>query len=158
MAEDDRFDLLFLLNHVSHVLSTEVTAALAAVGITPRDQCVLVKALAAERTQSEIAEMSDLDKTTMVVTVDGLEKRGLAERRPAPTDRRARIVSVTPEGEKVATEAEAIIQRVYEDVLATLPPAQRKGLVTALEGLTAGRLAEPVACESPPRRRVARAS
>jgi len=47
----------------------------------------------AERTQIQIAELAYLDKTTMVVTVDALEKAGLAQRRQSSTDRRARIVA-----------------------------------------------------------------
>jgi MarR family transcriptional regulator for hemolysin len=35
---------------------------------------------------------------THVVTVDELEKAGLAERRPSSRDRRARVISVTEAG------------------------------------------------------------
>ena len=51
-----------------------------------------------EFTQTEIARMVGLDKTTMVVTVDELEAAGLAERRPSSTDRRARVIEVTKDG------------------------------------------------------------
>ncbi len=78
-----------------HALSSRLAAALAEVGLTPRLQCVLVHALERERTQIRLAALADLDKTTMVSTVDELEARGLAERRPSATDRRARVVAVT---------------------------------------------------------------
>src|ERR1039458_10299786 len=84
-------DLSFLLNNASHVLETRMSAAMAEIGLTPRGYCVLFHALQAERTQIELAEISDLDKTTMVVTVDDLEKAGRSERRPSSADRRARI-------------------------------------------------------------------
>src|ERR1700747_249794 len=84
-------DLSFLLTHAGHVLATQMAAAFAEIGITPREYCVLYHAMEAERTQIQLAEVSDLDKTTMVVTVDELERAGLAERRPSSTDRRARI-------------------------------------------------------------------
>jgi DNA-binding MarR family transcriptional regulator len=38
------------------------------------------------------------DKSTMLRTVDDLERRGLAERQPVPGDRRARTVVLTPAG------------------------------------------------------------
>ena len=60
--------------------------------------CVLYHALGGEFTQIQLAEQCALDKTTMVVTMDALEKAGLAERRPSPTDRRARIIAVTDAG------------------------------------------------------------
>lgn len=91
-------DLSYLLDHTSHVLRTRVAAALAEIGLTARMHCVLAHALPEERTQIQLAEMGDMDKTTMVVTVDALERAGLAQRRPSRTDRRARIIAVTEEG------------------------------------------------------------
>jgi MarR family transcriptional regulator for hemolysin len=91
-------DLIFLLQQAVHSLESEMTHRLAAVGVTPRSYCVLYHALAGEFTQIQLAEQCALDKTTMVVTLDGLERAGLAERRPSPTDRRARIVAVTEAG------------------------------------------------------------
>ncbi|HJY65875.1 MAG TPA: MarR family transcriptional regulator, partial [Streptosporangiaceae bacterium] len=88
-------DLSFMLAHVSHVLATRMTAAFAEIGITPREYCVLHHATTGELTQIELARLSDLDKTTMVVTLDELEEAGYAERRPSRTDRRARVVVVT---------------------------------------------------------------
>src|SRR5258708_18686269 len=95
-------DLSYLLTHAGHVLATQMTAAFAEIGITPRAYCVLFHALEAERTQIQLAEISDLDKTTMVVTVDELEKAGLAERRPSSTDRRARVHRGTAAGARAA--------------------------------------------------------
>jgi MarR family transcriptional regulator, transcriptional regulator for hemolysin len=151
-----RADLGFLLAQANHALGTELTARLAELGITPRDQCVLSTALSEELTQNHLAELCALDKTTMVVTIDGLEKAGLAERRPSATDRRARIISVTPQGERVARQAKAIIGAVYEDVLGELDEPERTAFVGALTHLTAGRLSKPSPCERPPRRRAPR--
>ena len=91
-------DITGLLNMAGHALSNRLAAALADVDLTPRMQCVLVHALEEERTQIQLAALADLDKTTMVSTVDELEERGLAERRPSATDRRARIIAVTEQG------------------------------------------------------------
>lgn len=146
-------DLMLLLSQVSHALQTELTAALEEVGLSPRAQCVLSQALAGERTQSQIAELSDLDKTTMVVTVDELEQAGYAERRPCPNDRRARIVAVTPEGERVVAEGRAIVARVYDEVLGTLDDDVRVAFLQGLVELSGGRLAEPAVCARSVRRR-----
>ena len=86
-------DLSFLLNHASHVLATRMTAAFAEIGITPRDYCVLAHAMSGEYTQIELAKLSDLDKTTMLNTLDELERAGYAERRPSPADRRVRATA-----------------------------------------------------------------
>lgn len=145
-------DLSYLLSHASHVLATRMAAATAEIGLTPRGFCVLFHALEAERTQIELAEISDLDKTTMVVTVDDLERAGLAERRPSSTDRRARIIAVTPAGERAVAEGTKVVDRVHRDVLDALPEDQREVLVGALTRLVEGHLSTPVESARPVRR------
>src|SRR5204862_2734062 len=80
-------NLAWLLYRAHWALAAELTAALAPLGVSARGYHVLRAALSGERTQTELAEMVGLDKTTMVVTVDELERSGLAERHPAPEDR-----------------------------------------------------------------------
>jgi DNA-binding MarR family transcriptional regulator len=147
-------DLMFLLSQASHVLSTELTAGLAGLGVSPRAHCVLRKALTGDWTQSQLAEMCGLDKTTMVVTMDELERAGLAERRPDRDDRRARIVGVTEAGRQVAARAETIVDCIQESILEVLPAAERSAFVAGLVRLVGSRLARPVRCEPPVRRRL----
>jgi MarR family transcriptional regulator, transcriptional regulator for hemolysin len=150
-------DLMFLLGQASHALETEMTAKLQALGVSPRAHCVLAHARG-ELTQSQVAEQCALDKTTMVVTMDELERAGLAERRPSSTDRRARIIAVTEAGERIVEEADAIVAGIYAEVLAVLPSGQRDAFVAGLAQLAGGRLSTPAKCERPVRRRAVRAS
>src|SRR5215472_4734528 len=136
-------DLSFLFAHASHVLATQMAVALAEIGMTPRGHCVLTKALPGDLTQIEIAKLADLDKTTMVVTLDELEAAGLAQRVTSPQDRRARLVRVTAKGERVAAAGQQIVDRVHRDVLAALPAGQREAFTAALTALVGGHLAEP---------------
>lgn len=136
-------DLTGMLNHAGHVLETQLTAALDEIGLTPRMQCILLNALGAERTQSELAKLAYIDKTTMVVTVDELEKAGYAERRPSSVDRRARIIAVTEAGARIAGEAQTIIDRVHREVISEIPADERKAFVDALTRLVEGRLSTP---------------
>jgi MarR family transcriptional regulator, transcriptional regulator for hemolysin len=147
-------DLCWLLSRASHALTTEMTAALEGSGISPREHSVLATAVTGAHTQIELARLVGLDKTTMVVTVDALEAAGLAERRPSATDRRARVVTVTKAGERKVREAEAVLDRVRDDVLEALDPAERRAFLSALSQLACGRLADPVVCAQPVRRRV----
>jgi MarR family transcriptional regulator, transcriptional regulator for hemolysin len=146
-------DLCWLLSRASHGLTIEFTAALEQLGISPRAHSVLFTAMTGEFTQTEIAKMVGLDKTTMVVTVDELERAGLAERRPSSTDRRARVVEVTNAGVRLVCEADEVLDRVRDDVLSVLEPDDRHVFLRALGTLACGRLAEPAACAHPPRRR-----
>jgi DNA-binding MarR family transcriptional regulator len=147
-------DLSYLLDHTSYVLRTRMAAALAEVGMTARMHCVLVKALEEERTQIQIADIGDIDKTTMVVTVDALEKAGLAERRPSATDRRARIIAVTDAGAEMAVRTQAIVDRVHAEAIGSLPAEMRGVLMEALKLLAQDHLATPI--ESPAGARRAR--
>jgi DNA-binding MarR family transcriptional regulator len=149
-------DLMFLLSVASHVLTTELTAGLASLGISPRHHCVLSHALGGGLTQSQLAEQCDLDKTTMVVTVDELERAGLATRRPCGHDRRARIIEVTEDGRRVVEEADGIVARIYADVLDSLPAQEREPFLDGLTRLAGGRLSTPVVCERQVRRRASR--
>lgn len=133
-------DLLVLLSQTTHALSGELSAAFSELGISPRAHCVLTKAMAGGQTQSRLAELSALDKTTMVVTVDELERAGLAERRTSSTDRRARIIEVTPAGEKLVAEGDRVVTRVFDEVLSVLPPGEREAFVDALVRLAEGPL------------------
>ena len=137
-------DITGLLNMAGHALSNRLAAALADVGLTPRMQCVLVHALEEERTQIQLAALADLDKTTMVATVDELEARGLAERRPSATDRRARVIAVTDRGRAAAEEGQRIVDRVHADALGTFSAAERATFVEALGMLADNRGAGPV--------------
>lgn len=152
MATATQPDLGFLLSFAAHALHRELTAALAEVGISPRAQCVLQAALEAERTQGQLAEQCALDKTTMVVTIDEMERAGLAERRPSATDRRARIIGVTPAGEALVAEGRRIISGLYAELLGSLPAEEREPFVAGLTRLVDGRLSKPAECEHPPRR------
>lgn len=136
-------DLSFLLDHAGHVLRTRMAAALAEIGLTARMHCVLVHALAEERTQIQLAELGDMDKTTMVVTVDALERAGLAHRRPSAHDRRARIVVVTEEGARMAERSQQIVDQVHREALAALPAAERAVFLRAMQALVTGELASP---------------
>ena len=151
------FDLSFLLNHASHVLATRMSAAFAEIGMTPRSYCVLAHAMAGEYTQIELAKLADLDKTTMVITLDELERVGYAERRPSPADRRARIVAVTPSGADAVEVGHQVADRVHGEVLEALPADQAAVFVAALTSLNSGLLAEPVEVVRPVRRARAQA-
>ncbi|GAA0837508.1 hypothetical protein GCM10009525_45920 [Streptosporangium amethystogenes subsp. fukuiense] len=145
-------DLSFLLDHAGHALRTRMAAALAEIGLTPRMHCVLVHALEEERTQIQLAEIGDMDKTTMVVTVDALEEAGLAERRPSSTDRRARIISVTEKGAEAARRSQQIVDGVHRAALDALDADEAEVLVRAMNRLVQGHLAAPVEAPQAARR------
>ena len=140
-------DLCWLLSRASYILTTEMTAALEGLGVSPRAHCVLSAAMSGDHTQTELAKMVGLDKTTMVVTLDELESAGLAERKPSKIDRRARVIGVTKAGQRKVRQAEEIAEGVRAD---------REVFLSSLTKLVSERLSEPVQCGQPVRRRAPR--
>jgi MarR family transcriptional regulator, transcriptional regulator for hemolysin len=157
-AADDRpeclaSDLGWLLAQAYFNLVSEIAAGLEPLGLSKRGYHVLATALTGEYTQKELAEQIGLDKTTMVVTVDDLEEKGLAERRPSSTDRRARVITVTGAGKRAVAEAQKLNDRIQKDVLESLPAKDRGVFLKSLGSLVKGRLSEPADCSPPLRRR-----
>jgi DNA-binding MarR family transcriptional regulator len=142
-----------MLSRASHSLTTELTAALEGSKVSPREHAVLSAALGAEHTQTDLARLVGIDKTTMMVTLDELEAGGLVERRPLSTDRRARVIAVTKAGQKRLREVEKVFDRVREEVLGVLAEDDREVFLRCLGQLVCGRLSEPVQCSHPVRRR-----
>ena len=99
-------DLSMLLNQAGYALTSRLSAALEELGISVRIYCVLAKAAEGEYTQGQLAELAWMDKTTMVVTLDEMEARGLAERRHSPGDRRVRVIAITPQGRSLLGQAD----------------------------------------------------
>lgn len=147
-----RGNLKWLLAQTYHALSTELTAKMEGMGLAPRNYWVLSTALQGGLTQTEIAKRIGMDKTTMVAAVDELERDGLAVRKPSETDRRARVIEVTAKGASKVEQAEAIVDEVQKDVLASLPGDEAKALISALGTLVTGRLSATSPCERAPRR------
>jgi MarR family transcriptional regulator for hemolysin len=145
-------NLNWLLTQAHYAFASELAAAFVPLGLSPRDHAVLSGAMCGSFTQKELAELVGLDKTTMVVTLDELEAAGLARRLPSATDRRARVIEVTPVGKRRVAAANKVIARVQADVLSSLGAAKGQVLMDVLAQLVQTRLAEPAACKSVRRR------
>jgi DNA-binding MarR family transcriptional regulator len=146
-------DLSMLLNQSGYALTSRLSAALEQVGISVRVYCVLAKAAEGDYTQSQLAELAWMDKTTMVVTLDEMEARGLAERRHSPGDRRVRVIAITAKGRQLLGRADRIVQDLYDGLLADVGPRDRDVFLAVLQRLVAGPLAAPFHLEKPTRRR-----
>jgi DNA-binding MarR family transcriptional regulator len=77
-------------------------------------------------TLAQLAEAHGVDRPYATIIVDKLEHLGFVQRRPHPTDRRSKVVSLTPAGRDAAALADSILGE---------PPA-------ALRALDAGQLTE----------------
>ncbi|MYV98552.1 MarR family transcriptional regulator [Streptomyces sp. SID3343] len=94
------------------------------------------------RSQAALAQAIGADKTRLIGILDDLAQRGLIRREPDPSDRRARLLSLTAEGHRVRTAVQSAIQEREERLLARLPEADRRGFLRALQALSALSAAE----------------
>lgn len=88
--------------------------------------------------QRELSTRLGYDPSAIVSLVDDLEKLGLVERRPAPGDRRSRIVVLTGDGLDTLRHTDRAGSRVTDELLAPLDEAERDTLHALLL-----RVAEP---------------
>ncbi|MEV5413417.1 MarR family transcriptional regulator [Thermopolyspora sp. NPDC052614] len=102
---------------------------------------IRVKALlhlaAGAMTMRALAADLMIDAPYTTVVVDDLERRGLVERTAHPTDRRSKIVAVTPAGARAAATAERVLGEPPEPLLA-LDAADLAELDRILSGLLGG--------------------
>jgi DNA-binding MarR family transcriptional regulator len=122
--------LFFRLWRASH---TRIAEALDSIGLTPA-LFGLLNILGAREgaIQQELGSAMGVDPSTMVSLIDQLESAGLAKRRPCPTDRRAREVTITPKGRRLLERGRRMAAQVEDEVLGGLAPAERQELLTLL--------------------------
>jgi DNA-binding MarR family transcriptional regulator len=85
----------------------------------------------APKTMGELAAMLGIDAPYATLVVDELERQGLVERRPHPTDRRVKLVAATARGTTAARRAEEILNRPPPG-LANLSPTEQETLARIL--------------------------
>ena len=122
--------LFFRLWRASH---TRIAESLESIGLTPA-LFGLLNVLGAREgaIQQELGSAMGIDPSTMVSLIDQLEGAGLAKRRPCPTDRRAREVTITPKGRRHLERARRMATQVEDEVLRGLTAAERHELLKLL--------------------------
>jgi DNA-binding MarR family transcriptional regulator len=151
-AMDDhepRRDLAAMLHPVVRALIAAELPVLARHGLTMWGYTVL-SALndAPQSSQAALAEKIGADKTRLIGTLDALQDAGLITRDPGPSDRRARILSITPAGRRARDGAQREIQRNEERLLASLTAGERRAFLRAADLLSSLPAAEITADSS----------
>ena len=85
--------------------------------------------------QSVLAADFELSPHSITDIVDGLERLGLAERRPDPADRRAKLVAITEAGEASLAVANATWERLLTQIFGSLSLDDQATLLRLLGSL-----------------------
>jgi MarR family 2-MHQ and catechol resistance regulon transcriptional repressor len=90
---------------------------------------------------NDIGRRIELTSGAITAAVDRLERRGLVAREPHETDRRARVVRLTPRGKQEAVKVYATHKAAMDLAAAALSKTERAALIQLLKklGMSAAR-------------------
>ena len=119
--------------------------------LTPRQYAVLVAVAENEGlSQTNLVEMTGIDRSTLADIIRRMLKKGLVQRRRTKEDARAYAVKLTEEGRRILRSAEPMARRVDDRILQALPATQRDRFLTDLNTIVdaLGKLEEAVEQEA----------
>jgi DNA-binding MarR family transcriptional regulator len=136
-AEDIPFRALgFMLSSLGHAVSKRFSLSLGPLDLEPREFALLRRVgLHEGSSQQLMGERLGIPASRIVALVDHLEGRGLLERRPSPTDRRAHALHLTPAGRRLLAKALDIAGAFEGELTQRLTDAQRAQLLEMLDAI-----------------------
>lgn len=142
-------EILFLISDVGRLLRTYADQKARQFGMTRAQWAVLLKLERHEGAQqSELAEFLEIQPITLTRLVDRLCDSGLIERRPDPSDRRAKLLYLTPEARPLLAQISKQVEEVAEEVLSGIDPEAIDAVLTQL-GIARENLRQAIAGKSP---------
>ena len=78
--------------------------------------------------QHQLADLIAVDPRNAVPLIDGLAERGLLAREVDPADRRRRVLTLTPRGQRLAADLASIGAEIENDFLSPLTTAEQQSL------------------------------
>jgi DNA-binding MarR family transcriptional regulator len=87
------------------------------------------------RSQSELAALLRLERSTVSRLVQQLERRGWVDRDRAPGDGRARLLGLTESGRRVADDIATARQAKFAALVEAIPPDERDAVLHAIDVL-----------------------
>jgi DNA-binding MarR family transcriptional regulator len=87
------------------------------------------------QSQSELAALLRLERSTVSRLVQQLERRGWLDRDRAPGDGRARLLRLTERGRRVADDIATARQAKFAALVEAIPPDERDAVLHAIDVL-----------------------
>jgi DNA-binding MarR family transcriptional regulator len=88
-------------------------------------------------TARTIAERMLVSSASMTSLLDTLERRGLVERRPHPSDRRKVLIHLTEQAQQVVDQVLPVVHAVISEAVGNIAESQREPLIAALTTMRA---------------------
>lgn len=83
--------------------------------------------------QARLAELAEVDAMTMVRILDRMEAEGLLERRPDPSDRRARCLYLTAKARPILSEIWRLCDEIRAEIFAGVSKSEREQFMDVLQ-------------------------
>ncbi|MFD9302044.1 MarR family winged helix-turn-helix transcriptional regulator [Streptomyces sp. NPDC060048] len=119
-----------LVNGLAQRIAEHVRDRAATLGLTAA-QATALREMSGPMTMRELAERMSCEPSNTTFVIDKLEKQGLVERHPHPTDRRAKRLVLTAEG--AALRARLLGLLAVDSPLSGLTPQDQRVLHGLLE-------------------------
>lgn len=104
--------------------------------LTPRQYAVLLTVAQNEGlNQTQLVELTGIDRSTLADIVRRMLKKGLLQRRRTRDDARAYSVRLTDQGTRILKAHDPLARRVDERILASLPNSQRDRFLQDLNAI-----------------------
>ena len=130
-AEERHFG--WLTADVARLMRTVFDRRVKALGLTRPQWLALVRLNRRPgASQSELADMMEIEKAPAGKIVDRMEEKGWVERRPDPLDRRINRIHLTDRGERIFAAIQPISMSTVDDALDDLSAMERVRLTTLL--------------------------
>ncbi|WP_421998874.1 MarR family winged helix-turn-helix transcriptional regulator [Reyranella sp.] len=137
--EDDGY-IGYMLSDVARLIRTVFDRRVRDIGLTRAQWLVLTRLYRRPgASQTELADMLEIDRASAGRMIDRMEKNGWVERRPDGGDRRINRLHLTAEARKVHAAMWAIAEATVDDALSPLSATERVQF-TSLTARVKGRL------------------
>lgn len=123
--EDDGY-IGYMLSDVARLIRTVFDRRVRDLGLTRAQWLVLTRLYRRPgSSQTELADMLEIDRASAGRMIDRMEKNGWVERRPDGGDRRINRLHLTSDARKVHAEMWAIAEATVDDALSPLSVGER---------------------------------
>ncbi len=138
MPDRDHLQFGWLTADTARLLRTVFARRVREVGLTRAQWQALTRInRRSGMSQSELAEMMEIEKAPAGRIVDRLQEKGWIERRAEPSDRRINRIYLTEQGARIHAAIAPLADATVRDALAGLTPAEQARLVALMSKVKA---------------------
>ncbi|MBX3144302.1 MAG: MarR family transcriptional regulator [Trueperaceae bacterium] len=128
----------YLVNHVARQLARALHAEIAPLGVVPGQFGQLLVLFERDAlTQQELSEIVGIEQPTMARTLARMERDGLIDRKPHPTDGRSQTILLTPKARELQPSLVQAAKRVNARATAGFSELEKSMLIELLGAVRA---------------------